>query len=88
MKKHVIKICQTAYFEFKRISSIRDTSVSQPERADHAPPVSISHTPLSVLDYGVSSWSQRVSRYRQGRSHAVFCVHSAGLGCVQLVVDV
>ena len=23
MKKHVIKICQTAYFEFKRISSIR-----------------------------------------------------------------
>ena len=23
MKKHVIKICQTAYFEFKRLSSIR-----------------------------------------------------------------
>ena len=23
MKKHVIKICQTAYFELKRISSIR-----------------------------------------------------------------
>jgi len=71
--------------------AVDNTSVSQPERADHAPPVSISHTPLSVytvLDCGVYSWSQRVSRYRQGRSHAVVCVHCAGLRCVQLGVGV
>ena len=28
MKKHVIKICQTAYFELKRISSIRSTTAT------------------------------------------------------------
>ena len=97
-KSHGSRFCYSRFWTYCRTwliltrtagfsCAVDNTSVSQPERADHALPVTISHTPLSVytvLDYGVSTWSQCVSRYRQGRSHAVFCVGCTGLRCVQL----
>lgn len=58
--------------------AVDNTSVSQPERADHAPPVSISHTPLSVYTVytmvcpvGVSVWAVIVKA-----GHTLFSVYA------------
>ena len=55
MKKHVIKICQTAYFELKRISSIRRCLTE-----DATQTLVTSYT-LSRLDHlTVSSWAHAI----------------------------
>ena len=56
MKKHVIKICQTAYFELKRISSIRRFLT------EDASKTLVTSYILSRLDCckTVSSWAHRI----------------------------
>ena len=62
MKKHVIKICQTAYFELKRISSIRKFIT---EDATKTLPTS-SH---GLTTATVSSWVHLILSYNLSRKY-------------------
>ena len=61
MKKHVIKICQTAYFELKRISSIRRFLTE-----DAAKTLVTSYI-LSRLDYCNCSWVHLILSFNLSR---------------------